>query len=187
MGVFDPSDNSFALVDIGATISSNSKFMGAAAASNGKIIFAPLNADGVGVYETLSDFHFCVPTCNAGYVLKGVTSCTNRVLTEKAVCVWPIADGTELKAAVDACLDAVPSGEKCCSSDPRCWYNETAMRRCGALGCSDMPDWDVSQVMDAQNLFAGRSSFLPGPRGLDLFRRRDHDGDVHGRRHLAHR
>ena len=100
----------------------------------------------------------CVPTCNPGYVLKGATSCTNRVLTE-ALCVWPIADGAELKAAVDACLDAVPSGEKCCSSDPRCWYDETAMRRCGALGCSDMPDWDVSQVMDAQNLFAGRSSF----------------------------
>ena len=98
----------------------------------------------------------CVPTCNPGYVLSA-TSCTNRVLTE-ALCVWPIADGAELKAAVATCLDAVPPGRSC-SSDPRCWYNETAMRRCGALGCSDMPDWDVSQVMDAQNLFAGRSSF----------------------------
>ena len=165
MGVFDPSDNSFALVDIGATISSDYKFNGAAAASNGKIIFAPFSADGVGVFERLSDFHFCVPTCNPGYVLKGVTSCTNRVLTEKAVCVWPIANGTELKAAVDACLDAVPSGEKCCSSDPRCWYDETAMRRCGALGCSDMPDWNVSQVMDAQSLFAGRSSFYQDVTG----------------------
>ena len=51
VGVFDPSDNSFALVDISATISSDDKFNGAAAASNGKIIFAPFNADGVGVFD----------------------------------------------------------------------------------------------------------------------------------------
>jgi len=171
VGVFDPNDNSFVLVDISAPSTTVNlgglsgftvagKFGAAAAASNGNIIFAPFSADGVGLFERLSDFHFCVPTCNPGYVLKGVTACTNRVLTEKAVCVWPIANGTELKAVVGACLDAVPSGEKCCSSDPRCWYDETAMRRCGALGCSDMPDWDVSQVMDAQSLFAGRSSFF---------------------------
>ena len=41
VGVFDPSDNSFALVDISATISTGYKFAGAAAANNGKIIFAP--------------------------------------------------------------------------------------------------------------------------------------------------
>ena len=43
VGVFDPSDNSFALVDISSTISTDSKFLGAATASNGKIIFAPWN------------------------------------------------------------------------------------------------------------------------------------------------
>ena len=122
----------------------------------------PPDNGGVGnCTDTLVSGTSCVPTCNPGYVLQGATSCTNRVLTE-AACVWPIANGTELKAAVDACLDAVPL---CCSSDPRCWYDDTAMRRCGALGCSDMPDWDVSQVMDAQNLFAGRSSFYQDVAG----------------------
>jgi len=41
VGVFDPTDNSFALVDISSTISTDEKFIGAATASNGKIIFAP--------------------------------------------------------------------------------------------------------------------------------------------------
>ena len=27
-----------------------------------------------------------------------------------------------------------------------CWHPDPAMRRCGAVGCVDMPDWDVSQV-----------------------------------------
>ena len=60
----------------------------------------------------------CVPECDAGYVLRGVTSCTNRVLTQEATCEWQFTDRAELKATVDACLDAVPSGEMCCSSDP---------------------------------------------------------------------
>ena len=51
VGVFDPSDNSFALVDIASTISTDWKFHGAAAAGNGKVIFAPSNADGVGVFD----------------------------------------------------------------------------------------------------------------------------------------
>ena len=41
----------FTLVDISSTISTVSKFVGAAAASNGKIVFGPLNADGVGVFD----------------------------------------------------------------------------------------------------------------------------------------
>ena len=39
------------------------------------------------------------------------------------------------------------------------------MRRCGAVGCVDMPDWDVSQVTEAHDLFAGRSSFYQDIRG----------------------
>ena len=54
--MFDPSDNSFELVDISSTISADGKFRGAAAASNGKIVFGPRNADGVGVFE----FRSCV-------------------------------------------------------------------------------------------------------------------------------
>jgi len=41
----------FTLVDISSTISGTGKFRGAAAASNGKVIFAPCNADGVGVFD----------------------------------------------------------------------------------------------------------------------------------------
>ena len=102
----------------------------------------------------------CVPDVRPGYVLKGVTivhrPCADRV----AVCAGTFTDGAELKATVDACLDAVPSGDRCCSSDRLCWHPDPAMRRCGAVGCVDMPDWDVSQVTDAHDLFAGRSSFL---------------------------
>ena len=42
---------------------------------------------------------------------------------------------------------------------------DPAMRRCGAVGCVDMADWDVSQVADAHELFAGRSSFYQDIRG----------------------
>ena len=49
VGVFDPSDNSFELVDISSTISVDGKFAGAASCERGKIIFAPYDADGVGV------------------------------------------------------------------------------------------------------------------------------------------
>ena len=45
-----PADD-FALVDISSTISTDFKFSGAATASNGKIVFAPLHADGVGVFD----------------------------------------------------------------------------------------------------------------------------------------
>ena len=92
-------------------------------------------------------------------VLQGVTSCTDRVLTQEATCAWRFPDGDGLKAILALCLDAVPSGERCCSSDRLCWHPDQVMRRCGAVGCSDMPEWDVSQVTDAQDLFTGRSSF----------------------------
>ena len=41
----------FTLVDISSTISTDYKFVGGAAASNGKIVFGPRNADGVGVFD----------------------------------------------------------------------------------------------------------------------------------------
>jgi len=41
----------FALVDISSTITGDWKFGGVATASNGKVIFAPYNADGVGVFD----------------------------------------------------------------------------------------------------------------------------------------
>ena len=79
----------------------------------------PVNGAVGNCTDTLVSGTSCVPECNTGYVLRGVTSCTDRVLTEVALCVWQFTDGAELKATVDACLDAVPSGDRCCSSD-RC-------------------------------------------------------------------
>ena len=55
MGVFDPTDDSFTLVDISATISSNAKFAGAAAVGDGRVVFAPWDADGVGVFDPTED------------------------------------------------------------------------------------------------------------------------------------
>ena len=62
VGVFDPTDNSFALVDISSTISTDWKFSGAAIASNGKIVFVPRDADGVGVFDPVSYTHLTLPT-----------------------------------------------------------------------------------------------------------------------------
>jgi len=64
VGVFDPNDNSFVLVDISAPSTTVNlgglsgftvagKFGAAAAASNGNIIFAPYNADAVGVFDPI--------------------------------------------------------------------------------------------------------------------------------------
>ena len=60
-------------------------------------------------------------------------------------------DAAAMKAAVAACLSAVPSGEACCSTDPNCANPSSA--RCGSAGCVDMPDWDVSQVTDMRWMF----------------------------------
>ena len=147
----------------------------------------PVNGAVGNCTDTLVSGTSCVPECNTGYVLRGVTSCTNRVLTEVAVCDWQFTDGAELKATVDACLDAVPSGDRCCSSDQVCWHPDPAMRRCGAVGCVDMPDWDVSQVDRRARSVRRQIELSPGHHRLDLRRQREHDGDVHGRRHLASR
>ena len=65
----------------------------------------------------------------------------------------PFTDRAALKDAVDACLSAVPSGEACCSTDPACTDRSSTTYRCGAAACTDMPDWDVSQVTDMSELF----------------------------------
>ena len=108
--------------------------------------------------DTLVSGEVCVPTCDPGYLLNGVTSCTDRVLTE-AVCAWPSADRAELKAAVDVCLDAVPSGERCCSSDKMCQDPDPAYRRCGNLGCVDMPNWATGKVNSMVGLFRDKLQF----------------------------
>ena len=131
----------------------------------------PVNGAVGNCTDTLVSGTSCVPTCDAGYVLKGVTSCTDRVLTEGLRAYLAFTDGAELKATVDACLDAVPSGEMCCSSDRLCWHPDPAMRRCGAVGCVDMPDWDVSQVTNMSQLFHAADAFRPADRASGLCRR----------------
>ena len=87
---------------------------------------------------------WCVP-CGGG----GIRPAGDDPTSGDTICAFP--DRAALKAAVDACLSAVPSGEACCSTDASCADPSSA--RCGAAGCVDMPDWDVSLVTDTQGLF----------------------------------
>ena len=111
--------------------------------------------------DTLMSGETCTPVCDYGYYLKGVTSCTDRVLT-RAICAPVFASRTALKTAVDACLAAVPSGEKCCSTDPHCANaldDRTAPPRCANAGCSDMPEWRTDFVTDMSALFQDAHAF----------------------------
>ena len=45
----------FSCVSIASTLSIDHKFHGAATAANGRVVFAPLNADCVGVFDAASD------------------------------------------------------------------------------------------------------------------------------------
>ena len=71
----------------------------------------------------------------------------------------PFANGDDLRAAVGRCLDAVPSGSRCCSS---------GAADCGAAGTADMPAWDVSLVADVSFLFDGRSHFAEDIAAWDV-------------------
>jgi hypothetical protein len=110
--------------------------------------------------DTLEIGSTCQPTCDTGYTLFGERSCVDGTTVDAADCLLPgqpAANPTTLKLAVDACLDAVPSGEKCCSTDPGC--DDPATARCRGAGCVDMPDWDVSRVTDMTELFEDRTEF----------------------------
>lgn len=56
----------------------------------------------------------------------------------------PFADKDALKTAVIRCINAVPSGENCCS---------LGVADCGAAGTDDMPEWDTSLVTDMGGVF----------------------------------
>ena len=100
---------------------------------------------------------WCVP-CGGG----GIRPAGDDPSSGDTMCAFP--DTAALKAAVNACLSAVPSGEACCSTDTNCADPSSA--RCGSAGCVDMPEWDVSLVTDMQGLFRD----CPG--GLKLVRQR---------------
>ena len=56
VGIYDPSDSTTALHDISSTIAGDYKFSGGALAGNGKIYFAPFNANGNVTSPVLSSF-----------------------------------------------------------------------------------------------------------------------------------
>ena len=93
---------------------------------------------------------WCVP-CGGG----GIRPAGDDPSLGDTICAFP--DTAALKAAVDACLSEVPSGEACCSTDANCADPSSA--RCGSAGCVDMPEWDVSQVTDMSQLFRDKSQF----------------------------
>ena len=53
----------------------------------------PLNGGVGNCTDTLASGTSCVPTCNEGYTLQGVTSCTDRVLT-LALCIGAPCDAS---------------------------------------------------------------------------------------------
>ena len=51
-----------------------------------RCVHPTLNGDVGNCTDTLVSGTSCVPECHPGYVLQGVTSCTDRVLTQEATC-----------------------------------------------------------------------------------------------------
>ena len=51
VGIFDPADDSFRLVDISMQFAGHTKFAGTVTAPNGRIIFAPMFAGVVGIFN----------------------------------------------------------------------------------------------------------------------------------------
>ena len=91
----------------------------------------------------------------------------------------------ELKAAVDACV-----GDRLCEMTMPHWdvsrVTDMSFLFQGKTQFNvDISQWEMSQVTDARGMFDGASSFYQDIRGWTLRPRREHDGDVHGRRHLA--
>ena len=95
-----------------------------------------------------------LPICDPYYVLEGVTSCTDQVLTE-AVCTLDVTTRAELKAAVDACV-----GDRLCEMT--------------------MPHWDVSQVTDMSFLFQGKTQFNVDISQWEMSQVTDARGMFHG-------
>ena len=126
----------------------------------------PFDGDVGNCTDTLASGTSCVPECNTGYVLKGVTTCTGRMLTEVASCPDAFCGPLRAQGRRGRMPGCGALGERCCSSDRWCRHPDPAMSfLCGAVGCVDMPEWDVSQVADAHGLFMGRSSFLQAITG----------------------
>ena len=66
------------------------------------------------------------------------------------VCGATFDDFNEFYGAVRGCLVAVPTGAQCCSS---------GRADCGRAGTTDMPDWDVSNILTMKMLFFNADAF----------------------------
>jgi len=117
--------------------------------------YPPVNGAVGTCTDTLVSGTSCVPTCGPYYVLEGVTSCTDRVLTEVAVCTLDVTTRAELKAAVDACV-----GDRLCEMT--------------------MPHWDVSRVTDMSFLFQGKTQFNVNISQWEMSQVTDARGMFHG-------
>ena len=142
MGVFDPTDNSFELVDISSTISANAKFRGAAAASNGMIIFEPWNADGVGVFDPTDNSFELVDissTVSANNKFRGAAAASNGKIIfapwdADGVGVFdPPCDASNAptNGGVGDCTRFLPSGSTC---QPTC---DSGYIVSGTSSCTD--------------------------------------------------
>ena len=60
------------------------------------------------------------------------------------VCGATFEGYVDFKQAVWSCVREVPTGEQCCSS---------GVADCGSAGTTDMPDWDVSNILDMKAPF----------------------------------
>ena len=140
-----PADD-FALVDISSTISTDFKFSGAATASNGKIVFAPLHADGVGVFDPTDNSFALVDissTISTDFKFSGPSTVSNG----KIVFAPLHADGVGVFQAVhpcDAstaptnggvgdCTNSLASGSTC---QPECdsGYTVSGTSSCSSFG-----------------------------------------------------
>ena len=100
----------------------------------------------------------CIPTCNPGFVLEGVTSCTDGVMTE-AVCLPDVTTRAELKAAVDSCV-----GDQLCELTMPLWdvsqVTDMSFLFQNMTGFNvDISQWEMSQVTDARGMFHGATNF----------------------------
>ena len=129
--------------------------------------YPPVNGAVGACTDTLMSGTSCVPTCNAGFVLEGVTSCTDQVLTE-AVCTLDVTTRAELKAAVDSCV-----GDRLRELTIPHWYvsrvtDMSFMFEGKSQFDVDISQWEMSQVTDARGMFEGAASFHQDIRGWTL-------------------
>ena len=96
VGVFDPTDDSFILVDISGEFSGMSVLAGTTTAGDGRVVFAPSNADGVGIFagpcavQAVEKFPRVALT---DYTTAGYTASSSADAFNTAFATWKAFDG----------------------------------------------------------------------------------------------